>query len=62
MLALYTSVQCGITVDMKNHICVKIPTSVESLAVGEERQLEEQSAQKICSAHYTSHLINMKKG
>lgn len=38
-----------------------MPTSVESFAVGEKRELEEQGAQKVCSTHYTSHLIEMKR-
>lgn len=38
-----------------------MPTSVESFAVGEERELEKQSTQKICSTHYTSHLIEMER-
>lgn len=39
----------------------RVPTSVESFAVCEERELEEQSAQKICSTHYAGHLIEMER-
>lgn len=38
-----------------------VPTSVESFAVGEEGELEEQRAQKICPSHYSSHLIDMER-
>jgi len=39
----------------------KVPTSVESFAVGEERELEEQSAQQICSTHDARHLVEMEE-
>lgn len=37
-------------------------TFVKSFTVGEERELEEESAQKVCSAHDSSHLIEMQRG
>lgn len=37
------------------------PTSVESFAVGEEGELEEQSAQQVCSPHHAGHLVGMEE-
>lgn len=39
----------------------EVPTFVQSFAVGEKRELEEQGTQKICSTHNASHLIGEKE-
>lgn len=35
-------------------------TFADSFVVGEKRELEEKGTQKVCSAHYTGHLIEVE--